>query len=174
MVLEAEKQYRRYLQDCLDTYEMLKFKTCIAESDNYEFMEQRDNPFFYAEVLFPVFKDCKVIFIEFSYEDPDEIIKRNELYWTIAFRKEDTSRIKEWFIKNTNLDFCIDLTHINFDLMRILANDILDMLYSNEVDELENYLKESSKQCEEEDSIFNYTKPPRYISKNTNWSFNEM
>lgn len=136
MVLEAVEQYRRYLQDCLGTYETLKVKTCPAEDDNYEFWNQRNNPKFYAYTFFPIFEDCEVKFIEFSYENPDEIIKENELYWTIAFSKRDSLNVKKWFKKNTNLNFSIDCTYPNFDLMRILARDIADMLYSNEVKEV--------------------------------------
>lgn len=174
MVTEVEKQYRRYLQDCLDTYEALKTKTCPADYDNYDFVYQRDNPIFYAEVLFPIFEDCKVMFVEFSYENQDEIIKENELYWTIAFGKWDTLDVKEWFKKNTNFDFSIDCTHTNFDLMRILAKDIVDMIYTTEVEELKVCLDESSEQCKCDVDVFNYTEPPCYISYDGDWTFNEM
>ena len=173
MIFEAEKQYRRYLHDCLDTYELLKAKTCPAEDDDYAFWNQRNNPRFYADILFPIFEDCDVKFIEFSYENLDKLIKENELYWTIAFNKRDLSRVKEWFIANTNLDFSIDCTHPSFSLMRILADDIVNMLYSKEVKRLENCLKESSEQCEEDEGIFNYTEPS-YCILDGDWTFNEM
>lgn len=173
MVHNFAKQYRRYLQDCLGTYETLKSKTCPTEYENYEFMNQRDNPIFHAEVLFPIFKDCKVKFVEFSYEDQDSVITNYELYWTIAFSKWDTLEVKEWFKKNTNLDFSIDNTHSNYDLMRILAKDICDMLYSNEVEELKTYLDESSKQCEDGGDIFEYTEPSHYPSYDGDWTYNE-
>lgn len=173
MVLEAVKRYRRYLQDCLGTYEALKAKTCPAEDDDYEFWNQRNNPKFYACTLFPIFEDCEVKFVEFNYEDPDKLIKENELYWTIAFSKRNTLDVKEWFIENTNLDFSIDCTYPSFDLMRILVKDIFDMLYSSEVYELRMYCKESSEQCEENEVILMYTESSYYPPYDGDWTYNE-
>ena len=174
MAVEFVKQYGQYLEDCLDTYEALKAKTCPAEDVEYVFWNQRNNPKFYAEIIFPVFKDCDVKFIEFSYENPDKIIKENELYWTIAFSKKDFLGVKEWFIANTDLYFSIDRTYSNYDLMRILVNDILVMLYSDKVEDLRICLDESSKQCEEDEVVFNYTNPPSSFSYDGNWTFNEV
>lgn len=174
MVLEVFKQYRRYLQDCLDTYEVLKAKTCPVEGDDYEFWNQRNNPKFYAYTLFPIFGDCEVKFVEFSYEDQDQIIKENELYLTIAFSKFNTDNIVDWFKENTNFNFSIDCIHPDFDLMRILVEDIVDMIYTTEVEELKVYLDESSKQCECDVGVFNYTEPPCCTSYDGNWTFNEM
>ncbi len=163
-MFEVVKQYRRYLEDCLSVYEVLKDKTCPSEND-YEFWNQRNNPKFHVYIFFPIFENRDIKFVEFSYENQDKIIKENELYLTIAFSKSNTDKIIDWFKENTNFDFSVDCSYSNFDLMRILAKDILQMLYSIEIEEL-------SGQCEGDSGIFNYTEAPCCISYDGDWTFN--
>lgn len=172
-MLEVVKQYRRYLQDCLGAYEVLKVKTCPVEDDDYEFWNQRNNPKFYVYTLFPIFEDREVKFVEFSYENQDSIIKENELYLTIAFSKSNTDKIVDWFKENTNFDFSVDCIPPNFNLMRILVKDIVDMIYTTEVEELKIHLEESFKQCEDDEDILKYTEPSHYPPYDGDWSYNE-